>query len=313
MSPLHASLNIDQSQISDFMTHSSDKTPSSLVATHPRNIKIGALSLDIISTGGHYTCIQIPDKKIVVDMGVCPQNAITSNHVLFTHPHIDHMSAVMQHVSTREMLSLKNTNYYIEEQHRENFESMMNAWRKLSFCALSCSVTGMEPHKKQEIGKGISVTPFRSVHRIPCLGYIFSEQKKKLLPEYQGCSSDKIIQARKQNKEVTYTLEENILSVTGDTTHHVFEQNPSIFNSKVIVTEVTFFCDKILPEKAQKRGHMHIYDLLPYEEQLQDTTLVIMHVSTRYSTSQVNTIVHNTLPKNMRENLIIVPHEHILR
>ena len=246
-------------------------------------------------------------------MGICPQNAIKSNNVLFTHPHIDHMSAVMQHVSTREMLSLKNTKYFLEEQHRENFESMMNAWRKLSFCDLKCSVTGMEPQKKQSLGKNISVIPFRSVHRVPCLGYTFFEQKKKLLPEYQGCSTDKIIQARKQNKEVSYTFEENILSVTGDTTHHVFEQNPNIFNSKVIVTEVTFFCDKIQPEKSQRRGHMHIYDLLPYEEQLKNTTLIIMHVSTRYSVSKVHDIIHNVLPKNMRENIILVPHEHVLR
>lgn len=246
-------------------------------------------------------------------MGVCPQNAIRANNVLFTHPHIDHMSAVMQHVSTREMLSLKNTTYFIEEQHKENFESMMDAWRKLSFCSLKCSVIGMEPKRKQHIHKGVFVTPFRSVHRIPCLGYTFFEQKKKLRPEYQNRSSDEIIKARKQNKEISYTYEENILSVTGDTTHHVFEQNPNILNSKVVITEVTFFCDKITPEKAQKRGHMHIYDLLSYEEQLQDTTLVIMHVSTRYSTSEVNKIVHNVLPKNIRENIIIVPHDHILR
>ena len=286
---------------------------SSLVATNPRNIKINGLTLDIISTGGHYTCIQLPNKKIVIDMGICPQNAIRANNVLFTHPHIDHMSAVMQHVSTREMLSLQNTTYFVEQQHTANFESMMAAWRKLSFCDLQCSVIGMKPQKKQHIGKDISVIPFRSVHRIPCLGYNFFEQKKKLLPKYQNCTSNEIVQAKKQNKEVSYTLDTHILSVTGDTTHHVFEQNPSIFNSKVIVTEVTFFCEKILPKKAQKRGHMHIYDLLPYEELFQGTKLIIMHVSTRYSTSEVNKIVHNVLPKNMRENIIIVPHDHVLR
>ena len=157
------------------------------------------------------------------------------------------------------------------------------------------------------------VYPFRSVHRIPCLGYRFVEQKKKLLPKYQKSSPQEIIEARKQNKEISTTINESILSVTGDTTHHVFKQNPSIFKSKIIVTEVTFFCDKVDSEKAQKRGHMHISDLLLYEEQLQDTTLVVMHLSTRYSTSEVNKITHNTLPKNMRENMIIVPHNHILR
>ena len=243
-------------------------------------------------------------------MGICPQNAIRSNSVLFTHPHIDHMSAVMQHVSTREMLSLDNTTYFIEEQHKENFISMMDAWRKLSFCALTCSVVGMKPQQKQVLNKGLFVTPFRSVHRIPCIGYTFSEQKRKILSQYQNASAKEIIQAKKQNKTIDRIVEENILSVTGDTTHHVFEQNPHILQSNVLVTEVTFFCDKVSPQKAQKRGHMHIKDLLVYEEQLQDTSIVIMHLSARYKTSTVNQLVHDTLPKHMRENIIIVPNTH---
>ena len=187
--------------------YSSVHQQSSLVAADPRNFKVGSLTLDIISVGGHYTCIQIPKKKIIVDMGLCPKNSIRSNHVFFTHPHPDHMSAVIQHLSTREMLSLKKGSYFLEEQHRENFAHMIEVWRKMSRCTLECNIIGLSPEQKYNITKNISVLPFRSVHRIPCMGYTFFEQKKKLLPMYQKASTEEIIHARKQNKIINAIIE----------------------------------------------------------------------------------------------------------
>lgn len=278
----------------------------SLVASNPRNIKIGSLTLDIISTGGYYTCIQLPKHKIAIDMGICPQEAIRADHVFFTHPHVDHISAVIQHVSTREMISLKNPSYFIEDTHKDHFEAMIESWRKLSMSPLECTVIAIKPGEQQYISKTITVEAFRSVHRIPCLGYTFFTNKNTLLPEYQNKPSAEIVQAKKKGITVQEEVSIPILSVTGDTTHHVFRNNPRIFESEVIITEVTFFGDKISALEAQKRGHMHILDILPYEEQLLNTNLVIMHLSSRYKLEEVERIVNNTFSKELRERITLV-------
>lgn len=284
----------------------------SLVASNSRNIKIGSLTLDIISTGGHYTCIQIPKHKIVIDMGICPKESIRSEHVFFTHTHIDHISAMLQHISTREMLSLSKPKYFLEDIHEENFEAMLSSWRKLSMSPLECTVIGMKPGMQYSLSPKLTVQAFRSVHRIPCMGYTFYTNKNKLLPEYQNSSSAEIIQAKQQGLCVQEEISFPILSVTGDTTHHVFKNNPKIFESEVIVTEVTFFGDKISPEEAQHRGHMHILDLLPYEEQLLHTNLVIMHLSSRNKLDEVENIIHNTFSKEFRERITIVSNKMVV-
>jgi ribonuclease BN (tRNA processing enzyme) len=141
------------------------------------------------------------------------------------------------------------------------------------------------------------------------MGYTFFEQKKKLIPEYQNASTQEIIRARRQQKVIDSIIEKPLISITGDTTHHVFAQSPSILNSEVLVTEVTFFCDKISPERAQHQGHMHIDDLIQYEEALSNTKIVIMHLSARYKTTDVEQIIHNKFSKDIRENIIIIPNE----
>jgi uncharacterized FlgJ-related protein len=57
---------------------------------------------------------------------------------------------------------------------------------------------------------------------------------------------------------------------------------------------------------------MHIDDLLQYEEQLSQTKLVIMHLSARYKTTEVEKIVKNKFSKEMRENITIVPNEMVV-
>ena len=285
----------------------------SLVPQNHRDFKVGSLHLDIISVGGYYTCIQLPREKIAIDMGVCSQKAISANRVFFTHPHPDHISAFIQHVSTREMtLSQSNTTYYIEEQHHTYLSSIINNWRSISRCRLHCTVESIQPKQHIPINKNLHVVPFRSVHRIPCMGYTFYRSKKRLKPQYNSCTTAELIALRKKNISIEDKHNINILSVTGDTTHDVFHQQPHILKSEVLITEVTFFCDRISPTKAKKMGHMHIEDILLYADDFQNTHIVIMHLSARYTTQQVESIIKKRLPQHLIDRIVLIPNEMIL-
>ena len=286
--------------------------PSSLVATDGRKIKIGDLTLDIISVGGYYTCIQLPKHKIVFDMGICPKEAFRSKYVFFTHPHPDHMSGFIQHLSTREMIGAGKSTYVMEDIHVAYFEDILNGWRRISRCSLQCEIVGITQKEEFSVSKNHLIVPFRSVHRIPCLGYTLFHIKKKLLPEFQGQSSQKIIAAKSMGKDIHLYERIPLVSVTGDTTHHVFERNPEILKSNVLVTEVTFFGDDVSPEQATAQGHMHINDLIRFEDAFLHTKLVIMHISARYKTAEVEEIVRKRFSKRVHKNITIVPNTMIV-
>ena len=282
----------------------------SLILPNSRNFKLDDFQLDILSVGGHYTCVQFPHYKIAIDMGICPQAALKANTVFFTHPHTDHMSGVIYHLSTREMIgNNKQNTYVVGKEHVHAFTQMIESWRKLSHCRLQCEIVSMDIKEKYQFKQNLWMQSFRSIHRIPCQGYMLSRSKKKRKEAYQKYSGLEMAAARKRGEEIEDILSENLCVFTGDTSHHVFAQQPSILTSKILITEVTFFCDRVTPEKARKRGHLHIRDLLKYESKFQNKYIVIMHLSARYSTKEVEDLIRKTLPKHLTDRIVVVPNE----
>ena len=55
-------------------------------------LKVQNINLDIISVGGLYTVVQLPNFKVAIDMGICPRSAFNKGHVFFTHTHADHIT-----------------------------------------------------------------------------------------------------------------------------------------------------------------------------------------------------------------------------
>ena len=282
----------------------------SLILPDSRSFKLGDLHLDILSVGGHYTCVQFPHYKIAIDMGICPQTALKASTVFFTHPHTDHMSGVIYHLSTREMISAgrKNT-YVVGEEHLHGFTRMIESWRSLCKNDLNCEVVSLPIGQKYKLRENLWMESFRSVHRIPCQGYMLARQKKKIKASYKEYTGPALAAARKRGEEISNIVVENLCAFTGDSSHHVFAQQPSILKSKVLITEVTFFCDRITPKKATHQGHMHIQDLLRYESMFQNEHIVIMHLSARYSIQEVEKAVRKILPKHLSDRCVLVPNE----
>ena len=126
------------------MTHSSDKTPSSLVATHPRKCQDRCA---IIGYYQHRRTLYMhsnPNKKKLSSIaGILSSKCHSSNHVC-SHILILIICLPLCSMYRQENMLFKKYLLLCGRATQKNFESMMNAW-KMGFCALSCSVTGMEP------------------------------------------------------------------------------------------------------------------------------------------------------------------------
>ena len=83
------------------------------------------INIEAISLAGFYTCIQLPDFKITLDMGICPRSSINKQFVFFTHAHADHISGVIRHCSSREMMGLPPPTYIVGSEDENNFNSFM--------------------------------------------------------------------------------------------------------------------------------------------------------------------------------------------
>ena len=270
-------------------------------------IQLGDITIDIISVGGHYTSIQLPNQKIAIDMGICTPVGLRCNHVFFTHAHTDHIAGVIRHCSTREMMNMPTPTYVIGEEHRAAFDDVFRAWRKLNRSFMKCNVKTMRPKETMKISQKWGIEAFRSMHRMPCQGYLLYEERKKLLPKYHGLPQKEIAELAKQKVQIIERKKIPLLAYTGDTTIDVLYRESWLRQVKILLLEVTFFDEKVSPEMSKKHGHIHIDDIPQQPDFFQNEHVVILHLSSRYSTEQVEDIIQEKLPQYLQDKITLIP------
>ena len=274
------------------------------------HLELCGIKLNINSIGGHNTCIELPGYKIAIDMGICTSKAVRCHTVFFTHAHTDHMAGVVRHCSIREMMGMEGTTYIVGQEHRSRFDDMMNAWRRLNRSFMRCTVKTMRPGEAMKIRQDLYIEAFRSIHRMPCQGYILYQEKSKLLAKYSSLSGKEIAALKRSGNTVTEMKREPLLAYTGDTVFDVFHTEPILRRSKILIMEITFFDHRVSIESARENGHIHIDEIPGDDNFFQNEHIIIMHVSARYTTEEVRKIIKEKLPPKLLEKITLIPNDH---
>jgi ribonuclease Z len=269
-------------------------------------LQINGIDLDIISVGGLYTCVQFPQYKIAMDLGIAPRSSFNKSHIFFTHAHADHIAGVTRHCSSRKLLGLPPPTYVIGQEDAENFVNFMQSAGKLFRSDMLYNLEVVEPKQILQIHKQLSVQSYRSIHTMPCQGYIIQESRTKLKQEFLSLSGRELQQLRESGVELSETIHMPIVSYTGDTTIDTFHREKILQRLQVLVTEVTFFDDSVSPKEAKRRGHMHIDDLA-HQDLFPQPAIVLMHSSSRFSKEEITHICQKKLSQEMLKRIHIVP------
>jgi ribonuclease Z len=72
--------------------------------------------------------------------------------------------------------------------------------------------------------------------------------------------------------------------------------------------ELTFVDDALSVGDARKRGHVHLDDLLPRLDHLQNEHILFTHLSARYSHSRADALLRSRLPEAWRDRVTLLPH-----
>ncbi|MDX6764933.1 hypothetical protein SIN09_37540, partial [Streptomyces sp. F8] len=165
--------------------------------------------------------------------------------------------------------------------------------------AAGCRLHGVRGGDEFTFGRrGHRVRVVECVHKVPCVGYAFSEPRKTLRPEYEelrralaeqgrGAEFGRILaQRRKEGVEVEREVLRPLFAFLGDTHVSVFEDNPWLLEYPVVITECTFLDDAELA-RADRVGHTVWSRLKPVVEAHPETLFVLTHFSLRHSDRDV--------------------------
>ncbi|MFP6768164.1 MAG: metal-dependent hydrolase, partial [Planctomycetaceae bacterium] len=121
--------------------------------------------------------------------------------------------------------------------------------------------------------------------------------------ELVGTAEDEIRKRRMAGEDVTQEVRVPLVCYCGDTAPDGLDNHPPVYESRVLITEMTFFRPEHRKEKIHKFGHTHLDDILERADRFQNELIILAHFSTRYHENQVRRAAEARLPESLYERV----------
>lgn len=259
-----------------------------------------------VSVAGLETCIEVPQLRLLLDLGNCSRSAVNQPTVLLSHGHLDHIGAIAQHAARRSLLGMSEGVYVVPRRVLAHVEALFNAAGDLDGQVIPRRVVPLDPGEEHVLGKGRVVRAFETYHRVPSQGYTIWETRHRLLPEFRELAGQRLGELRRAGARIDETHEVPVLSFTGDTRVEVLESG-HLQRSECLVIEASFLDGLVSVADARRMGHIHLDELVARAELLPKTDVVLSHFSARYTEHDVARILSQKLPDALRERIRILP------
>ncbi len=261
------------------------------------------LTIEGYSRAAVQTYWRIPELKVGFDLGGSPWSFMGTPTFLISHAHLDHMAALPAFVARRRMMKMEPPTIYVPAKVVEPVERMLHSWQKLDRGRMICNLIGAESGQEYELSREHVMTTFPTKHTVPSLGYVIWERRKKLKEEYQNLSGSEIRDIRLSGVEVSTEVRIPIVCYCGDTAPQGLDNCDAVYESKILITELTFFRPEHRKEKIHKFGHTHLDDIVERAERFKNELIILGHLSTRNHESQLRKAVEKRLPEEFRKRL----------
>lgn len=289
--------------------------PTKLPPAHPERLDRGhpfrqwktwripgtELTLTGYSRANDKTFFHIPELRCSLDAGLCEGRQVDT--VFLTHTHHDHSKDLdflaANAAGTDIYLPVEAVPYvasYLRASGELNHGSAFDPVR-----AEGCRLHGVRQDDEFAFGRrGHHVRVVECEHKVPCVGYAFSQWGKALRPAFDELRRSLVregrgdefgrLMARKRQEgvEVEDRIRRPLFAFLGDTRVTVFERNPWLFEYPVVITECTFLDDADL-DRANRVGHTVWSQLQPIVQAHPQTLFVLTHFSLRHSDREVLT------------------------
>jgi ribonuclease Z len=268
-----------------------------------RTLQHKGLTIEGYSRAAVQSYWRIPELKLGFDLGGSPWSFMGTQTFFITHAHLDHMSALPVFVARRRMMKMDPPTIYVPDAVRNNVERMLRSWQNLDRGRMVCDLIGVKPGDEITLSREHVVTVFETKHTVPSVGYVVWDCRKKLKPELEGLSQDEIRDRRLGGEEVSHEVRVPLVCYTGDTAPAGLDGYPPVYDSRILITELTFFRPEHRKEKIHKFGHTHLDDIIERADRFQNELIILAHFSTRYRAQQIERAVIHRLPPQLKDRV----------
>jgi ribonuclease Z len=268
-----------------------------------RTLQHKGLTIEGYSRAAVQTYWRVPEMKLGFDLGAQPWSFMSTPNWFVSHVHLDHVAALPVLVARRRMMKMEPPTIYLPADAVEGVEMLLRAVQRLDRGRMPARLVGLRPGDEVELSRELVVQAFATKHTIPSLGFLVSERRKKLKPEYQSLAGDQIRDLRLSGVEVSSEIRLPKVAYLGDTAPAGLDANEAIFKVEILILEMTFVAPNERPSLIHKFGHTHLDDLIARADRFENEVIIASHFSTRLHPDQIQRIVDKNLPESLRGRL----------
>jgi ribonuclease Z len=232
------------------------------------------------SVAGETTAMIIPELDLGFDIGSCPRAMLPSKHLAITHGHMDHIGGLAYYCSQRRFQGMGTAKIVCDARIAPAIKRMMEGYVDLERQRTPYELIPLLPNQPLEIKNNILLRGFETEHTCPSFGYVASEKRTKLKPEFVDMPQEKLKELKDRGVEITRSLEIPLIAFTGDTAPGPHLIREDVRKAQIVIAECTFF-EPDHKERAKVGMHMHLDDIAEWLRILECQHLVLVHVSRR--------------------------------
>ena len=268
-------------------------------------LSLGDLTVAGYSVAGEETVIVVPELDVCFDIGKCPREALTVNHVLLSHGHMDHVAGLPYYFAQRDFQGMATGTVLVPANLVDPLEDLMRAWGRVEGHVPPHRFVGMTDGDEYEIRRDLIVRAFGVRHVRGALGFSVIEVRRKLKSQFLGLTGREIVELKDKGVEISDRKEYARVAYLGDTCADNYADLPHVADAGVLLLECTFF-DGDHTTRARAGKHIHVADLPAVLRGMNNEHVVLVHVTRRTNMAQARKILRATLDDDVVDRIVFL-------
>lgn len=260
------------------------------------------------SIGSEATCHQFPGYSCAFDIGGAPISSTVISQIFLTHGHDDHCGGIGSHHLRRNGWGLAPAQYFAQAEDVPLIRAMVRSQADLNRSRALRDIHVTPVNEGDAIplagASGLVVRPFRSTHRIPCMGYSLWGQRKRLRADMKGASKEMIMAAKARGEDINEIINVPEIAFPGDTNLALLDraEGDVVRKARLLLLECTFVDGEVSPQDTFRTGHVHIEHFVEAARAgaFENEIILLTHFSARYMPEYV----WETVTKRLQDEAI---------